>query len=324
MMKKCIIWGNGNDYEKLYNSIRLEVYKRNIEIVAVVSKKENIYSKYIDGVPLIIKEEVVDFEFDYIIISSSRFYREICDEIVSMGIERNRTINGEVFSYACFDFHKYVGLIEQPVTIISDDCWGGAVYHALSLPFSSPTININWQKEEYVRFISDLPYYLNKPLKCGREGNLETGEYPIGLLGDGNKQVSMELIHSNDFNEAKQQWDRRQKRINFNNIFVKFGMRRQDNWESYLEIFDKLPYNKICLFPYVRDRERYINSALFEKWRREGERKGMVDSYDINDYLRSPSVMRRTIDILSLLCGEKGCFRETDEIDLVEGNGEVL
>lgn len=39
-MRRCIIWGTGNDYERLYNSIQFEAYKGNIEIVATVSKKK--------------------------------------------------------------------------------------------------------------------------------------------------------------------------------------------------------------------------------------------------------------------------------------------
>ena len=58
-MRRCIIWGTGNDYERLYNSIQFEVYKGNIEIVAIVTKKENIFCKYLDNILLITKKEMV-------------------------------------------------------------------------------------------------------------------------------------------------------------------------------------------------------------------------------------------------------------------------
>lgn len=60
-MRKCIIWGVGNDYQRLYNSIQFEVYKQNIEIVAAVSKKEAILYQYIDHIPLITKDEITNF-----------------------------------------------------------------------------------------------------------------------------------------------------------------------------------------------------------------------------------------------------------------------
>lgn len=311
-MRKCIIWGIGNDYERLYNSIQFEAYKGNIKIVAAVSKKESIFCKYIDHIPLITKNEIDGFEFDYIIVCSNSYFREICDEIRAIGIDGTRVLNGNVFSYALFDFNRYISLIESPVTIISDDCWGGEVYHTLALPFSSPTININWQIGEYVKFILDLPYYLRQPLQCGREGDLEAGIYPIGLLGEGDKKVSMELIHNISFEEAKQQWERRQKRVNFNNIFVKLGMNKKDNWETYIDVFDRLQYKKICFFPYMRDKEGYISSALYTKWRQVNYMSSRVDSYDINDWLRAPKNMRSAIDILALLNGETLCFRDSD------------
>ncbi len=311
-MRKCIIWGTGNDYDRLYNSIQFEVYKGNIEIAATVSKQENIFCKYIDGIPLISKEEIYRFDFDYIIICSSRFFREICNEIRTLGIDRSQILNGNVFSYACFDFNKYIRLIENPITIISDDCWGGVVYHVLALPFNSPTININWEKEEYAKFISDLPYYLQQPLKCGREGNLETGEYPIGLLGENEKQVQMELIHNISFDEARQQWERRQKRVNFDNIFVKFGWNKKDNWEFYRNVFDKVQYKKICFFPYERDKQGYISSGFYARWKWWIDTRGRVDSYNINDWTRDPKCICGAIDILALLNGETACFRDTD------------
>lgn len=313
-MRKCIIWGIGNDYERLYNSLQFEIYKGNIEIIAAVSKRENIFGKYIDHIPLITSEDIGGgVEFDYIIVCSNLYFGEICDEICALGIDRNRILDGNVFSYALFDFNKYIKLIENPITIISDDCWGGEVYHTLALPFHSPTININWQTGEYVKFITDLPYYLRQPLQCGREGDLEAGIYPIGLLGEGDKQVSMELIHNHSFGEAKQQWERRQKRVNFNNIFVKLGMNRKDDWKTYVDIFEGLPYKKLCIYPYVRDKEGYISSALYAKWRQENDVRSRIDSYDINDWLRNPGKMRGTIDILALLNGETQCFRASNE-----------
>lgn len=315
-MRKCIIWGIGNDYQRLYNSIQFEVYKQNIEIVAAVSKKEAMLYKYIDHIPLITKGEIHNFEFDYIIICSKLYFHEISDEVRALGIDRTKVLNGNVFSYALFDFNRYISLIENPVTIISDDCWGGEVYHTFALPFSSPTINIYWRTEEYVKFISDLPYYLRQPLQCGGESDLEAGVHPIGLLGErgGGKQVSMELLHSISFEEAKQQWERRQKRINFDNIFVKMRINKTDNWTTYMDIFDSLQYKKICFSPHLKDKEGYINSAICSKWKQENfYNKGRVDLWNIDDWFRDTKNLRSTIDVLALLNGETLYSRVSDE-----------
>lgn len=313
-MRKCIIWGIGNDYERLYNNIQLEVYKGNIEIVAAVSKEETILCKYIDHIPLITKEGIHGLEFDYIIICSNLYFREICNEIREIGIDRSRVLNGNVFSYALFDFNRYVSLVENPITIISDDCWAGEVYHTLYLPFSSPTINIYWHTEEYVKFIADLPYYLCQSLQCGRESDLEAGIFPIGLLGEGDKQVSMELIHNISFEEAREQWERRQKRINFDNIFVKLGMNKTANLQRYTAVFDNLQYKKICFSPYMEDKAGYINHAICRKWKQENYyMRSRVDFWNINDWFRERKNMWSVIDVLALLNGELSYFRNTDE-----------
>ena len=33
-------------------------------------------------------------------------------------------INGKIFALLLFDYNRYVQLIKNPVTILSDDCWG--------------------------------------------------------------------------------------------------------------------------------------------------------------------------------------------------------
>lgn len=189
---------------------------------------------------------------------------------------------------------------------------GGEIYHHLFLPFSSPTINIAWKKEEYAKFVSDLQYYLKQPLRCAREGNFNSGEYPIGLLGENEKQVSMELIHNVNFEEAKLQWERRQKRINFNNIFVKFGFDKTDNWEFCMNVFDRLDYKKVCFFPNVSEKYGYINSGFYSRWLMWNYMKKRVVSYKIEDYIRDPECTCRAIDILSLLNEGTEYFRDFD------------
>ena len=155
MGKKCVIWGMGKGYEEILNQIRFEIYKENMEVIAVVCKPEDKYCGQRDGFPIISKEEMGGLDFEYVIISSYLFYREIQKEAIELGIEVNKIVNGQVFKIPLFDFGLYAELIENPVTILTDDCWGGFVYHYLGLIFSSPLINTFWNKSEYARFIQD-------------------------------------------------------------------------------------------------------------------------------------------------------------------------
>lgn len=150
-MRKVIIWGIGNEYESIINQIKFEMLKGNMVVEALVSR--DIVTPYFDGFPVIHKEELNMLEFDYCIISSAPLYESIEEEAIKAGIPKGKLINGKVFKLPDFDFKKYINLIENPVTILSDDCWGGYVYNLLGLQFSSPTINIAWRKDSYIKFV---------------------------------------------------------------------------------------------------------------------------------------------------------------------------
>ena len=82
--------------------------------------------------------------YDYLIISSSRYFKEIKKDALEMGVDSNRIIDARVFKLPLFDFAEYVSLIQNPVTILSDDCWAGYAYNRLGLPFTSLLINTYW------------------------------------------------------------------------------------------------------------------------------------------------------------------------------------
>lgn len=132
-MKKVIIWGMGDNYERLLNQILFEIHKGNISIEAIACRKQDKYCSIRDGFPVIVKEEIKPDNFDYLIITSTKYFKEIKEEAKELGIEENRIINGQLFHQPLFDFAKYVSLIENPVTILSDDCWG--VWHTIDLVF---------------------------------------------------------------------------------------------------------------------------------------------------------------------------------------------
>lgn len=51
LVYKIIIWGTGDEYQKLYNIVKYEELKKNIEIVAIVDK--NKWQRKLDGYPVI-------------------------------------------------------------------------------------------------------------------------------------------------------------------------------------------------------------------------------------------------------------------------------
>lgn len=304
--ERCIIWGMGKDYESILNQINFEIYKGNIEVIAIVCRKVDKYCEKRDGFPIILKEELIELDFDYVIISSSLFFKQIREEAVQLGIEQSKIINGQIFKKPLFDFQSYSELIRNPVTIITDDCWGGMVYHYLELEFTSPLINTSWEKDEYAKFIQDPLFYLGTDLTMVREGNLMEGICPIGGLGKDEKSVKIHFVHNVDFNEAKQQWDRRMKRINENNLFVKMGFNVSDkNAKIYLKAFEECKYKKILFYNGNESIEGKYSTNRFI-WHEK--RAARVDYFAYWDYMRANYLF--SIDILKLLTGEKDYARE--------------
>lgn len=76
-MKKCLIWGNGADYEIIINQILFEIEKNNIEVIGIIAKTEDIIGEKYDGFNMIEKEYVTNIDFDYIIVTSSQYFSEI-------------------------------------------------------------------------------------------------------------------------------------------------------------------------------------------------------------------------------------------------------
>ena len=104
-------------------------------------------------------------------------------------------------------------------TIISNNCTAGFIYHDLGLQFTTPTINLFIRTEQYITFVSNLKYYLSCPLI---EDDKNERSYPVGILKSKNKKyenIYVYFNHYNTFEEAKEKWNSRKKRINFENIF---------------------------------------------------------------------------------------------------------
>lgn len=119
----------------------------------------------------------------------------------------------------------------------------GVVSHELGLRFNSPTVNLWFKPSEFIEFLRRLDYYLyDCKLQMDVQGSEEYG-YPVGRLDD----ISIFFTHYDSFEEAKQKWNERLKRLNANNIYVvmvqKDGCTEQD-----ICSFDKLEFKHKVIF----------------------------------------------------------------------------
>ena len=137
-------------------------------------------------------------------------------------------------------------------TIISNNCWGGTIYESYGLPKQSPTIGMFIMPEDYLKFISNLQYYLEQPLqfvepqkskwKSALEHKSNWGTYLIGKLDD----IELHMLHHHDEDEARRKWSNRIKRINWKCIVYKFNDQNGATIEHIQRFMDMKLENKIC------------------------------------------------------------------------------
>lgn len=136
-------------------------------------------------------------------------------------------------------------LINPSFTIISNNCWGGCVYRYLSLPYTSPTIGLYIFSDDYIRLIYNLKYYMESDLsfidytESKHRNTLEATKAtscPIGKIND----IEIVFLHYKSKEEAYEKWNKRKKRIVWDNIFYKMSEQNECTVELMTK-FEQLP-----------------------------------------------------------------------------------
>lgn len=148
---------------------------------------------------------------------------------------------------------RRIRLRNKKITIISDNCWGGFVYKALNLKFNTPFIGLFIFSEDYIDLLKNFDNIIYSKLefidankskyKNQLIDNGTFGKYPIGILS---KRVEIHFLHYKNEEEAREKWEKRVKRIDKDNLLIKF-CDRDCCTTNLIEEFDRLSYkNKIC------------------------------------------------------------------------------
>ena len=123
----------------------------------------------------------------------------------------------------------------ERISIIAQNCIGGVLYHDLGLEFSSPTVNLFFMGPDFVRFVSNLKHYMDlDPVMTWGEN------YPIGYLED----VQIHFMHYATCLEARDAWNRRKHRINWDNILV-LCTDMEDFTDEVFARWKDIPYPKV-------------------------------------------------------------------------------
>ena len=150
-------------------------------------------------------------------------------------------------------------------TIISNNCWGGVVYDNLGLQKKSPTVGCYFFADDYVKFLHNLKYYLSLEIKIidakdSRHADALSQknqlDIPVGVLDD----VEIVFLHYKDPQIAKETWMRRCKRVNWDNMILKFSYMNGCS-DAILSEFESIKgVKKICFVE--RDRPEYKDTVL--------------------------------------------------------------
>ncbi len=157
------------------------------------------------------------------------------------------------------NFFQRTKLKNKDVSIISSNCIGGVIYNNLGLEFKSPTINLFMTPKDYLKFCKNLHFYLRDNAKCV-EVKIAGIDYPVALLED----IYIHAMHYSSFAEFLSSWNRRVKRINFDNICF-FMSERDGCSEADVLEFDKLPYAHKIIFT-AKEYKNIKSSVYNEKF----------------------------------------------------------
>ena len=216
-MKKCLIWGNGTVFFENFNLIKYHEQCLNIEVVGITSN-EKVFSRY-EMYNFVSKKEILSLDFDVLIImANGNSYSEIFREAISLGIPEAKIIKYNLLGKQWFDIEKYLTIKTEPPSIFANVCWGGITYNRLNLQFRSPFVNLFLEDDDYLKFLKRPRYYLEQSLVFSEFGysSVCSISYPIAKLGD----ILIHFSHYKTFDEAVECWERRKKRIDWDNIFV--------------------------------------------------------------------------------------------------------
>lgn len=134
---------------------------------------------------------------------------------------------------------------QKEVTFISQNCIGGVLYHMLGIPFSSPTINMFIEDENFTKLAENPRHYLSMDAKPCEECHVDEKNpslcYPTICVDD----IILCCQHYKNCAEAIEAWNRRRKRVNYEKIFVIACSWNLGEREELVKKINDLPYPNV-------------------------------------------------------------------------------
>lgn len=240
MKYRLLLWGIGKIYNQHLSVLKYFECLDQIEVVGIMANY-NYKFNTLDGYNVYPAAELNNVQYDYIMIMSDRSYWNIFEDLLSKGLTKEKLLSYKVLEIPGLNFESYIQLKNSNISIISNNCWGGLAYNALGLEALSPFKNMFLLDEDYIKLLQNLKEYCSENVLPHTYGvDLHSKEkYPILKL----KDIEFHCNHCDTYDEAIDNWERRVKKLNYDNLFV---MMYTENKEIAHK-FAKLSFGKkIC------------------------------------------------------------------------------
>lgn len=173
-------------------------------------------------------------------LSDKTIYRDNNGTIVRKCVQKLRKI---IASNGRMKKNKEMQIILKDVefSVFSNNCLGGVFCHDAGKRFNSPTVNMAFDGEEYIKFLENPHKYLKGNIVFV---NTDQVVYPVANIED----IEVRFVHYKSQAECIEMWKRRSERIIWDKLFViatdHDGLKKTD----LLKRFDRLPYKNKIMF----------------------------------------------------------------------------
>lgn len=199
-------------------------------------------------------------------------------------------MNGSVFSrleHRLYLENKQKKIKNKNPTVISSNCNGSVILHDLGLRFNSPTVNLFFEAGDFIKFLKNMKYYLNsEPVQIESDK-----DYPVGMIND----ITVYFMHFDSFDEAKEKWIERSKRVDFENLYVIMTDKNGCTYD-HIKDFDSLPIKHKVIFThkpypefksayYIKGFENDDEVGVLSDWKPGFLKRRWLDGFDYVSFL---------------------------------------
>ena len=213
-MINLIIWGTGSFYSRYLASIlQYERMLGNVNIVCFT--ESNISKNKKDGYDVLEKEEALRQTYDYIVVASASFEKQIKHHLLEdLGVRPDKIILGRVFKLPYFNLSRYIKVKAENVTIVAESCYGATFCHALGLEFKTPFVNLRISSKDYLKLLNDPLKYLNGKAEISEERvKAMDDRISWGIINEPliciEKDVRLHCVHIGSAEEALYEWKKK-------------------------------------------------------------------------------------------------------------------